>query len=353
MPTQRRSRQNPAVRDFILRNVGRHPDGIATLTAQHFDLSRTAIARYLNRLIEDGLLTAEGNTKARRYALKPISGETFKIDINSHVEEDVVWRYRILPHLKGVKQNVIDICQYGFTEMLNNAIDHSASPTAILTVTVNYADVALAVIDNGVGIFNKIQHDFGLADPRSALLELSKGKLTSDRKRHAGEGIFFTSRMVDFFSILSGGLFYVRHRQHDDEWLTDVSESIGNTPGTVIGMQISTAADWTTKSVFENYQGSEISFRKTHVPVALSRYPGEQLVSRSQAKRLLARFDQFSEVMLDFQGVDDIGQPFADEIFRVFATAHPDIRIVAKGTTPAIDRMIAHVCAALETPQSH
>lgn len=352
MPQQRRSRENLAVKDFILRNVGRYPDSIGTLTAQHFDLSRTAVSRYVRRLIEEQLLTAEGNTKARRYALKPISEEVFEIKINAHVEEGVVWHFRILPHLKGVRQNVIDICQYGFTEMLNNAIDHSASPTALLHVKVTYADVTLSVVDMGIGIFNKIQHDFGLLDIHSALLELSKGKLTSDKARHAGEGIFFTSRMFDSFHISSGSLVYSRRRQYDDEWLIDVMAS-EVAKGTGIRMFISTDADWTTKSIFENYQGSDIGFRKTHIPVALGRYQNEQLVSRSQAKRLLARFDQFSEVMLDFQGVDDIGQPFADEIFRVFATAHPDIPIRIVGTSPAIDRMIAHVCAALETPQSH
>lgn len=350
MSVPRRSRQNPAVRDFILRNVRAHPDNIGTLTAQHFDLSRTAVARYLGRLIEEGLLSSEGNTKGRRYALVPRSEEVFEIEINAHVEEDVVWRFRILPHLKGVPQNVIDICQYGFTEMLNNAIDHSASRIAVLFVDVTYADVSMGVIDKGVGIFNKIQRDFGLADPRSALLELSKGKLTSDKKRHAGEGIFFTSRMFDKFTILSGWLCYGRQRQHDDDWLIEVTEAVGETQGTIITMQISTAADWTTRSVFQSYQGAEIGFRTTHVPVALGRYPGEQLVSRSQAKRLLARFEQFSEVMLDFQGVSEIGQPFADEIFRVFVNAHPGIPVRVIGSNPVIDRMIAHVRASGDIP---
>jgi len=36
---------------------------------------------------------------------------------------------------------------------------------------------------------------------------LAKGKLTTDPKRHSGEGIFFSSRMFDEFDILSGGVF--------------------------------------------------------------------------------------------------------------------------------------------------
>jgi hypothetical protein len=45
-------------------------------------------------------------------------------------------------------------------------------------------------MDHGVGIFEKIMKHFNLADAREALLELSKGKLTSDPRNHSGEGIF-------------------------------------------------------------------------------------------------------------------------------------------------------------------
>jgi hypothetical protein len=108
-------------------------------------------------------------------------------------------------------------------------------------------------------------------------------------------------------------------------------------------MAISTDAKWTPAQVFEKYAGDDISFRKTHVPVSLGRYPNEQLVSRSQAKRILARFDQFSEVLLDFDGVQTIGQAFADEVFRVFANAHPGTAVVPLRASAAIKRMIEYV----------
>jgi STAS-like domain of unknown function (DUF4325) len=117
----------------------------------------------------------------------------------------------------------------------------------------------------------------------------------------------------------------------------------GNQPGTFVTMTIRSNADWTTRNVFDHHQGDDVSFRKTHVPVSLGRYPGEQLVSRSQAKRILSRFTDFAEVMLDFEGVSEIGQPFADEIFRVFQNEHPEIPILAMSTNASIDKMIAHV----------
>ena len=98
-----------------------------------------------------------------------------------------------------------------------------------------------------------------------------------------------------------------------------------------------------TREIFDQDQGEGLGFRKTHVPVKLGLYPGESLVSRSQAKRVLARFDEFSEVCLDFSGVEDIGQPFADEIFRVFRNAHPEIRFSTIGTNPSVQKMIDFV----------
>ncbi len=345
----RASRQNPAIRDFILENVSQHPGTVASLAAKQFGLSRTAVGRYLKRLVDEGILKAEGRTNARRYALLPLVNECFRIELAPGLAEDAVWRFRIVPMVSGVPQNVVDICQYGFTEMLNNAIDHSESADAIISYQQDYNTIKMNIIDHGIGIFEKIQRDFNLADPRSALLELSKGKLTSNKKLHSGEGIFYTSRMFERFQILSGKLFYTKTRQEDDGWLIETEDKIEYTKGTYVAMHISTKATRTTKEIFEKYQGDNIFFRRTHVPIKLGRYPGEQLVSRSQAKRILARFDDFSEVILDFSGVGQIGQPFADEIFRVFKNAHPHIGLIAIHTSPEINAMIEYVETAGKT----
>ena len=341
MTTTRRSRQNPAVRDFILRSVEDFPDSTARKAAEEFGLSRTAINRYLRRLIDEGLLVATGKTNARRYELRNLVEITFRLEgITASSSEDTVWRYRILPHIRDVPKNVVDICQYGFTEILNNVIDHSVSDDALISFEQNHRRISIIIKDSGVGIFAKIQKDFDLPDPRSALLELSKGKLTSDKARHTGEGIFFTSRMFDNFQISSGNLIYRRLRTGGDEWLMEVDDVADPHQGTAASMKISTDADWTTKQIFAQYEGDHMRFRRTHVPIALGNYPGEQLVSRSQAKRILARFEEFSEVLLDFQDVEEIGPAFADEIFRIFRNQHPEIKIIAIRTEPDVQNTI-------------
>lgn len=343
----RPSRQNPDIRDFILRNVRAHPANIAAATAARYGLSRPAVAGYLKRLANENLIDVTGATSDRRYAAHPFISADFDVRLTPGLSEDAIWRERLIPQIRGhLAENILNICEYGFTEMLNNAIDHSGSYYAHIRYRQTYGHVNINVLDQGVGIFQKIQTRFNLYDPRQALLELSKGRLTSDPKHHTGHGIFFTSRMFDDFSIYSGSLFYNRIRQEDDDWCIEARDVADPVKGTGVEMTIATNASWTTRDIFDKYQDDPVGFSRTHVPIALGKYPGEQLVSRSQAKRVLARADRFSEVLLDFQGVQDIGPAFADEIFRVFRNSHPDIRIVATRANERVDRMIKAVAEA-------
>ena len=195
LPTVRKSRQNLAVREFILRNTPDHLGDLASYTAQAFGLSRTAVNRYIRRLEAEGLIEGQGKTTARQYRLKLIVDAPARMPITPGLAENDVWTKYMEPHVGNIPQNVKDICYYGFSEMFNNVIDHSQSPDAIIRYQQDYVSAEMCVMDHGVGIFEKIQKDFGLPDQRTALLELAKGKLTSDSQRHSGEGIFFTSRM--------------------------------------------------------------------------------------------------------------------------------------------------------------
>jgi hypothetical protein len=85
------------------------------------------------------------------------------------------------------------------------------------------------------------------------------------------------------------------------------------------------------------------------VPLRLAQFGRDDLVSRSQARRVAARFERFQEVFLDFSGIDSIGQPFADEIFRVYATDHPEIKLVAHNANEQVNQMIGRVLAAAKS----
>jgi len=328
------------IRRFMVNNIEEHPRDIARLAARRFKISRVAVGRYLRELVEGGILTAQGVTKDRVYALATLYEDQWTIPITSETNEDSVWRERVGPVLKKLPENVLTICNWGFTEMLNNVIDHSESPVASLSVSMTARAVTLIVHDDGIGIFNKIQQKFGYDDPRQALLELSKGKLTTDAANHTGYGIFFTSRAFDKFVLGSGPLMLLR-RNDNDEWFIEVQDQPEASKGTYVKMQISLMSDRKLTEIFDLYTNNvDGGFTKTHVPLVLAKYEGEQLVSRSQARRVLARVKEFKEVFLDFSGIKVIGQAFADEIFRVFANNNPGIRIVYVHTDKDVEKMI-------------
>ena len=277
--------------------------------------------------------------------------ESFTLPLAPPPEESRVWLNHVAPLLDGVAENVVDICFYGFTEMLNNAVEHSGGTTVVLRVVRTAADVELRIADDGVGVFHKIATELHLDDERHAVLELSKGKLTTAATMHSGEGIFFTSRMFDRFSLTSGDVSLVCRA--DERWtLThDAPEERPpvSKPGTVVEMRIGLSSTRTQKDVYDRFSArleEDYGFVRTQVPVALARHAEETLVSRSQAKRLLARFDRFKEVVLDFTDVPTVGQAFADEVFRVFAGMHPDVEITWTGAVPDVEQMIRRALAA-------
>ena len=334
------SNRADAIRDFLLNNVEEHAGDIAHMAAEEFGISRQTVAQHLRSLIREGLLRASGKTRARRYELVE---STTKIEMRIHegLEEHIVWREHFAPLLSDLPENVLTICQHGILEMVNNVVSHSEGDRMTLSLVRSAIYIKLSVEDDGVGLFNKIQKAFGLDDARHALLELSKGKMSSDPENHTGEGIFFTSRMFDEFSIYSGTLFYGRANGKYDDWLIEVEER-QEMAGTLVSMAVSPVATQTTSDVFDSFATEEdYGFSRTHVPIKLAKYEKEQLLSRSQARRVLARFERFEEVLLDFSDVELIGQAFADEIFRVFQREHPEIIILRVNASPAVESMIA------------
>jgi anti-sigma regulatory factor (Ser/Thr protein kinase) len=337
----KRDVRNQEIQSFILTNLRGHPGDIARLVAEHFQISRQAALKHLAELTSQGQIVVSGTTRDRAYTLAPTAQFSKCYQRTAELEEDKIWRTEVRPLLDGVRPNVVAICQYGFTEILNNAIEHSEASAVAFEVIVWPDLINLVVSDNGVGIFNKIQRELHLDDPLHAILELSKGKLTTDPSRHSGEGIFFTSRVFDRFEITSYGLQFT-HRDEGFDVLMEGQEPIA---GTKVKMGISAQSERVVDSVFSAFsvEPEEYGFDRTVVPVALARYGDENLVSRSQARRLLARFERFREVVLDFSQVSMIGQAFADEIFRVFQSQHPEIHLVTSGANQEIQKMIARV----------
>lgn len=333
----------PGIHRFVLRRIAQDPTAVTRTVMDRFGVARPTALRWIQKLIDEGLVVAEGNTRARTYRLAALFSVNFQSPLSPDLAEDRIWREQVGTHTDRYKKEAVGVANYVFTEMVNNAIDHSEAEQLTVFGGGNACALNFAIADNGIGIFKKIKEHCDLEDERHAVLELSKGKLTTDPRNHTGEGIFFSSRACREFHIRSGHQLFRRVQPRND-WILDVSE---NQEGTVVSFEVDAMNPRSMKKVFDRYADqAEYGFVKTHVPVHLVRYRNEGLVSRSQARRLLARFDRFREVHLDFRGVDEIGQAFADEIFRVFKAQHPEVELYWTNSTAAIDDMVHRAIGA-------
>ena len=78
--------------------------------------------------------------------------------------------------------------------------------------------------------------------------------------------------------------------------------------------------------VFAEYT-RDFEFTRTRTVVRLFAI-GTEFVSRSQARRLVNGLERFREVVLDFGGVELVGQGFVDEVFRVWARQRPETALI-------------------------
>ena len=331
------------MRTFIVANVAKHPGDIVRRTAEKFDCSRQAVHRHIQRLLEEGALVESGKTRSRTYALAELLSWSQSFAVASCGDEADIWLRYLRDLLRPLASNVMDIWQYGFTEMFNNALDHAQASTITVDFTKTAAGSVVIIRDDGVGIFRKIQAALGLLDERHAVLELAKGKFTTDPKRHSGEGIFFSSRIFDRFSITSGSVNFSHQAKAPEDWILEAEES----GGTTVRMELGNHTARSINKLFRQFTSDDdFGFTRTVVPVRLAQYGDDNLISRSQAKRLIVRFEKFRTVVLDFKGVNMIGQAFADEVFRVFALAHPEVELNPLNANKEVSQMIAHVLAA-------
>jgi anti-sigma regulatory factor (Ser/Thr protein kinase) len=262
------------------------------------------------------------------------------------VYEDVVWRQIAGDLDLDLESPAGRLTGYAFTEMLNNAIDHSGSERVTISWWVDVGQWTFLVRDYGVGAFPKLRLGLGLASDFEAVQELSKGKRTTDHVHHTGEGIFFTSKAVDLFRLTSSGVRWtVDNLRHD--------EALGVVPyaeGTSVICQIDPQTDRTLPGVFEEFTRDH-AFVRTRPVVKLFEI-GTVFVSRSEARRLLDGLDaDFDTVEVDFTGVTDVGQGFVDELLRVWPTAHPSKIVIPTNMNNAVEFMVQRGLSRIERPE--
>lgn len=244
------------------------------------------------------------------------------------------------PLISNIPENIKSIFTFAFSEMFNNAIEHSGSKIISVEVSLKNKKLSFIVEDSGIGVFRNIMKKKKLHSVVEAIQDLLKGKTTTMPKSHSGEGIFFTSKASDLFVLDSFGRQLSIETLLGDVRVKQVSIS---KRGTRVIFEISVDSGLHLNDVFKKYTNikgdSDFGFDKTEIRVKLYTTSGVH-ISRSQARRILSGLEKFKIILLDFDKVPVVGQAFADEIYRVFQNVHPDIVIQEENMSAGVRFMV-------------
>jgi len=316
-----------------------------------FNVSRQHASKKLSELVKTGELLKFGKTSKTFYVTEKHLIEFLKDSAtsaelklkNKNLEEHkIISQFEDnFPSLSNLKENVKSIFTYAFSEMLNNAIEHSRSENIKIFVSVKNDIITFSVNDFGIGVFKNIKEKKKLNNELEAIQDLLKGKTTTQPKSHSGEGIFFTSKVGDRFSLESFDYQLIIDNKIDDVFVSKITSP---KKGTLVTFSIDINSNRHLNDIFKEYTSkeSDFGFNKTIIKIKLYTVEGI-FVSRSQARRVFSGLDKFKSIILDFDKVPMIGQAFADEVFRVFQKKHPKIKIQSINMNEGIKFMIDRV----------
>jgi anti-sigma regulatory factor (Ser/Thr protein kinase) len=337
---------------WITPAIARHGTALADALAAHLGSSRRKALHWLRQLEAAQWLRIEGRGRRQRFmpgALRQVV-QTLPL---AELDEARAWRRDFAPHF-SLPPETARIVQHAFTELLNNAAEHSAGSAVTVSLRQTPLQVQLLVSDNGCGLFQRIASDFpALDEPSVAMLELAKGKLTSAPERHCGRGLFFTSRLADVFQIHANASAYQCQPLFDRPWAPSRALPAADgqaRPGTSVFFSIAVDTPRRLDAVMASASGDApgYGFDTTRVPLALLTAPGVGLASRADARRASARLADFARAELDFSGVPHIGHAFADELLRViprerWSADSVPTELVPYNAAPAVAAMLGAV----------
>lgn len=321
---------------YMLEKIFRNDKTVIQSTAEAFQISKTTAIHYLQELSDSGIVRKEARgvyKLAETEHVLTLSRENGDFSRS----EDRIFESFVMPLLSDVSEEARTIWSYAFSEILNNALDHSEADTLKKVVKCNFFNTAIMITDDGVGIFSKIQKHFSLETLDDARCELFKGKVTTNPAIHSGEGIFFSSKLVDRFQIISDGLIFAT-----DKYAKELNvKTDSQIKGTTVYMELSNKSKRKAIDVFNSFSDEDMQFSKTLLKIAM--IFDMSPVSRSQAKRMCNGLEKFKEVTLDFADVDFIGQGFAHQVFVLFQNAHPEVQLCPINMCQEVMMMYKHV----------
>lgn len=339
---------NIDLKEVILSQIRKKKELKTSDLVKKTGFTRAYLNRFLQELQQEGRIVLLGKTNRAVYVLADkesvMNAKKKVLSFSKAYKNENLSEHLVLEEIKrdtgiflGINDNIKKILDYAFSEMLNNAIDHSQSDKIEIDFISNDDVIVFLVKDFGIGIFNNIIKNKGLKTEIEAVQSLLKGKQTTAPDKHSGEGIFFTSKIGNSLIIASGHKKISFNNLIDDILINDIKSAEN---GTRVFFAINKKSNLEIKTVFDEYSGDSYEFDKTRVSVRLYKI-GNYYISRSQARRVMAGLEAFKRIVLDFKHVSSVGQAFADEIFRVWLSINPEAEIIIENSNENIDLMIS------------
>ena len=308
-------------------------------------LTRQGLHRHLKKALASGLLRRIGRGRGTRYergdhwteearegsATFERTSSTAGLDESEISRAILEWLDGEIPSKTREVEKVLD---HAISTIVSNAIDHSGAPQVSATASLRDGAVDVVIEDAGMGVFERLRAGLGLDDHLHAIQELSKGRSTTAPEAHSGEGIFFTSKVVEQFELTANGLTWIVDNEIGDETVREADHRAG----TRVALRVRVDTTVEVADVFRRFR-TDVAFDKTRCVIRLFEH-GTRFVARSQAKRLMANLERFRVVEFDFKGVEQVGQGFVDEVFRVWARRHPETELVPVNMGKAVEFIV-------------
>jgi len=331
----------------------RHGAGLPQALMAHQGVSRRRAGELLRQLVQAGWLRREGPRHRPVYGPGTLR-QVVRCYALDGLQEDLPWRRDFAPFF-DLPPQVARLAQHAFTELLNNAVDHSGGTRVTVSMRQTALHVQLLVSDDGCGLFRRVAEHLDIDDPRLAMFELSKGRLTTQPARHAGQGLFFIAQLADILDLHANEVAFQQRRDDHTQWHavrpmapqgTSVYVAIAlDSQRSLPALQLAhsaLAADAPAAKAAHGADPARCGFERTRVPLQLLA-GGRTLASRAEARRVASRLASFQAAELDFAGIGDLGQGFADELFRVFARQHPQLALLPTHMAPGVAAMVDSV----------
>lgn len=320
------------IKNFILQNLSEHQKDIVKTAVKKFGLTRPGILKHMRALIGDGRIEVAGTTKDRTYKLIPLVDYVQTFERSDNIRIDSIIYNELIPLLKNINSNIIDICEFTFSALLNNLMEHSKFQFFNIKILLCNNDLQIHIFDNGIGIFDNIDQKLNLKNKKLSVFRLAEGAI-KDSSQCASEGDINLLLYLFDKIIISANEIELSHDNKNQLWS---SRNIDKNHGTKFELYLS----MDTKIKISEVLKEKSLYNKARVPVNIVSSINENLMSRKQAGYIVDNVPINNEIEFDFAGVNLISPAFADELVKETKNDILDINWI--NANEAVDSLMSY-----------